>query len=188
MKNSQLSRFDNTAFNRGAPLWKEILWRTLQQSLFNLEWIKLYGFKCRVLRKFGAQLASGVIIKPKVKITFPWKLSVGEHSWIGEEAWLLNLDQISIGSNVCISQRAFLCTGSHDWSKSSFDLVTKPIVIEDGVWICANVFIGPGVTVGKNSVVTAGSIVTRSLPADMIYGGNPCLPIKPRKIGETATT
>lgn len=179
-----LSQFNNDGFNRGAPAWKEFLWRILQQGMFNLELIRLYSLKRRILQKFGAQLAPGVIIKPKAKITFPWKLSVGQHSWIGEEVWLLNLDQITIGSNVCISQRAFLCTGNHDWSQPSFDLVTKPIIIEDGVWICANVFIGPGVTVGKNAVVIAGSIVTSSLPPEMICGGNPCIPIKPRKIGE----
>ena len=179
-----LSQFNNDTFNRGAPAWKELLWRVLQQALFNLEWIKLYDFKRGLLRKFGAHLAVGVVIKPKAKITFPWKLLIGEYSWIGEEAWLLNLDKITIGSNVCISQRAFLCTGSHDWSMATFDLLTKPIVIEDGVWICAHVFIGPGVTVGRNSVVTAGSIVTKSLPPNMICSGNPCIPIKPRKICE----
>ncbi len=176
-----LSLFNTRSFDRGAVLWKELLWRTFQQGLFNLECFRLYSFKCYILRSFGAQLASGVVIKPKVKITFPWKLSVGKQSWIGEETWLLNLDHISIGSNVCISQRSFLCTGSHDWSKVSFDLVTKPISIEDGAWICANVFIGPGVTIGKNSVVTVGSIVTQSLPGGMICSGNPCVPVKPRK-------
>jgi putative colanic acid biosynthesis acetyltransferase WcaF len=175
-----LSQFNNRSFTRGAPAWKESLWRIVQQSLFNLDWLKIYGVKLCILRSFGAQIGAGVIIKPKAKISFPWRLSVGAHSWIGEEAWLLNLDQISLGNNVCISQRAFLCTGSHDWSKPTFDLVTGAIVIEDGVWICANVFIGPGVTIGRNSVVTAGSIVTKDLPSDMIYGGNPCVAVRPR--------
>ena len=175
-----LSQFNNNAFKRGASVAKELLWRMLQQGLFNLEWIKAYGLKCRILRGFGAQLEKGVIVKPKAKITFPWKLSVGSNSWIGEEAWLMNLDHITIGSNVCISQRTFLCTGSHDWSKETFDLITKPIAIQDGVWICADVFIGPGVTVGENSVVTAGSIVTKDLPPGMICSGNPCVAVKKR--------
>lgn len=175
-----LSKFNNDAFSRGAPAWKEFFWRVAQQLLFNLEFIKAYGFKNRILKGLGADLAAGVVFKPKAKITFPWKLSVGENSWIGEEAWLLNLDRIEIGDNVCISQRAFLCTGSHNWKKESFDLITKPIVIEDGVWICADVFIGPGVTVGKNSVVTAGSVVSKDLPSGMICSGNPCEPIKAR--------
>lgn len=175
-----LSQFNNDAFNRGAPAWKELIWRMVQQFFFRMEFIKAYGLKRRILRGFGAKLDDGVVIKPKAKITFPWKLAVGENTWIGEEAWLLNLDQISIGSNVCISQRAFLCTGSHNWKKESFDLITKPIVIEDGVWICADVFIGPGVRVGKNAVVTAGSVVNRNLPSNMICSGNPCIPVKLR--------
>lgn len=175
-----LSKFNNAAFSRGAPAWKELLWRVLQQGFFNLEWIKAYGLKRFILHRLGASLAPGVIFKPKTKITFPWKLSIGPNAWIGEDVWLLNLDRITIGSNVCISQRAFLCTGSHDWSKESFDLITKPIIIEDGAWICANVFIGPGVTVGQNSVVTAGSVVTKDLPPNKVCSGNPCVAVKDR--------
>ena len=179
---NNLREFNNSKFNRGASTLKEFLWRFIQQSLFNIEWIKMYHFKCSILQSFGAKIEAEVIIKPKAKITFPWKLLIGKNSWIGEETWLLNLDQITIGSNVCISQRTFLCTGSHNWSSSSFDLITKPIIIEDGVWICANVFVGPGVTIGKNSIVKAGSVVTRNLPPNMICAGNPCLPVKPRII------
>ena len=175
-----LSKFNNTDFDRGTFVFKEWVWRVLQQVFFNVEWVKAYGLKHRILRNFGAKLETGVVVKPKAKITFPWKLSVGCNSWIGEAAWILNLDQVTIGSNVCISQRAFLCTGSHDWSKDTFDLITKPITIEDGVWICADVFIGPGVTVGQNSVVTAGSIVTKDLPSGMICSGNPCAAVKKR--------
>ncbi len=175
-----LSQFNNEAFKRGAPVWKELLWRVIQQFFFHAEWITAYGCKRRVLRVLGAGIAKGVVVKPKAKVTFPWKLSVGANSWIGEEAWLLNLDRITIGANVCISQRAFLCTGSHDWKKESFDLMTQPIVIEDGAWICADVFIGPGVTVGANSVVTAGSVVNKNLPPNMICSGNPCVAVKQR--------
>lgn len=175
-----LSQFNNEAFNRGASAGKELLWRFLQQAFFNVEWIRAYGLKRNILRGMGADMASGVVMKPKAKITFPWKIRIGKNSWIGEEVWLLNLDRIEIGDNVCISQRAFLCTGSHNWSKESFDLITSPIIVEDGVWICANVFVGPGVTIGKNSVVTAGSVVTRDLPPDMICSGNPCAAIKKR--------
>jgi putative colanic acid biosynthesis acetyltransferase WcaF len=175
-----LSKFNNEKFHRGASAGKELTWRMIQQGFYNLEWIKAYGLKRRILMALGAELAAGVVIKPKVKITFPWKLSIGENSWLGEEVWLLNLDHIDIGSNVCISQRALLCTGSHDWSRESFDLVTKPIIIEDGAWICANVFIGPGVTVGANAVVTAGSVVTKDLPANMVCSGSPCVPVKKR--------
>lgn len=175
-----LSKFNNNAFERGAPAAKELLWRMFQQGVFGQEWIKAYGLKRRILRGFGARIENGVVVKPGAKITFPWKLSVGKNSWLGEEVWLLNLDRIIIGSNVCISQRAFLCTGSHDWKKESFDLITRSITIEDGAWICADVFIGPGVTVGANTVVTAGSVVTKNLPPDSICSGNPCVVLKNR--------
>lgn len=176
----ELSKFNNDTFSRGSSAWKELLWRMLQQGFFHLEWIKAYGLKNRILGLLGARIGRCVIFKPKAKITFPWKLEVGENSWIGEEVWLLNLASIQIGSNVCISQRAFLCTGSHDWSKESFDLIAKPIVIKDSAWICADVFIGPGVTIGENAVVTAGSVVNKDLPPNMVCSGNPCVAVKRR--------
>jgi len=175
-----LLKYRNDTFERGAPAWKEFVWLFIQQFLFRIECLKNYTLKNFILNRLGADVEIGVVFKPKAKITFPWKLSIGANSWIGEEVWLLNLDQITIGSNVCISQRAFLCTGNHDWSKSSFDLIVKPITIEDGVWICANVLVGPGVTVGKNSVIKVGSVVTQDLPPNMICEGNPCLPVEPR--------
>jgi putative colanic acid biosynthesis acetyltransferase WcaF len=177
-----LSQFNNAAFCRGAPRWKEFMWRLLQQGLFTIDWLKMYDTKRSILSCFGAQIEHGVVIKPNAKITFPWKLSIGANSWIGEEVWLLNLDRITIGANVCISQRSFLCTGNHNWSSRSFDLVTKPITVGNNVWICAHVFVGPGVVIGDNSVVTAGSVVTANLPPGMICSGNPCIPVKPRQV------
>lgn len=175
-----LKTFNNSNFDRGASKLKELMWRIIQQFFFNFDFLKIYSFKRSVLKAFGAELGEGMEVKPHVRITFPWKLKMGSMSWIGEEAWLLNLDHIEIGSNVVISQRVFLCTGSHDWKKQSFDLMTKPIVVGDGVWICADVFVGPGVTIGDGCVVTAGSVVNRNLPPGMICSGNPCVPIKPR--------
>jgi putative colanic acid biosynthesis acetyltransferase WcaF len=175
-----LSTFNNASFDRGAPAGRELLWRMVQQAVFGCDWLKAYGWKRRLLRRFGGEIADGVVIKPRARVTFPWKLSIGANSWIGEEAWLLNLDRIEIGANVCISQRVFLCTGNHDWSRESFDLRTQPIIIKDGAWICAGAFIGPGVTVAENTVVTAGSVVTRDLPPGMICSGNPCVPVKKR--------
>lgn len=175
-----LSRFENADFDRGAGPLREFAWRLLSARVFQQSVMPWYGLRRAILRRFGAQVASGVVIKPGVKITFPWKLNVGPHSWIGEDAWLLNLDHVVIGANVCISQRAMLCTGSHDWSDPRFGLVTRSIVVNDGAWISAGVFVGPGVTIGENTVVTAGSVVTASLPAGMICSGNPCIPVKPR--------
>ena len=175
-----LSKFENSSFSRGASKIKEFLWLSLRGLFFDFSVMPWFKIRIAILRMFGAEVEGKVVIKPGAKITFPWKLKIADNSWIGEEVWLMNLDKISIGKNVVLSQRAYLCTGSHDWSRESFDLITKPIIIEDGAWICANVFVGPGVTVGENCVVTAGSVVTKDLPANMICSGNPAVPVKER--------
>ena len=126
-----------------------------------------------------------MVIKPEVKITFPWKLTLGDHVWLGEECWLLNLAPITLGSHVCISQRAFLCTGNHDYTSPSFDLITKPITVEAGAWIGAGAFVGPGVTVGTHAVLTAGSVATKDLEPYGIYRGNPGTMQKSRKLNKT---
>ncbi|MDB4508444.1 WcaF family extracellular polysaccharide biosynthesis acetyltransferase [Akkermansiaceae bacterium] len=150
-----LSKFNNSNFFRGAPKWKEALW-WICRSLFFAPWFPIPSpVKVAFLRLFGAKVGAGVVIRSRVNITFPWKLEIGDHVWIGDEVMILSLDRVKIGSHVCISQRAFLCTGSHDFRKESFDLITKPIVIEDGCWICAQAFIGPGVTVPEGTMVKA---------------------------------
>lgn len=175
-----LSRFDNSDFDRGKSALVELAWLQCRKRLFDHSVMPWYGLRRSLLRAFGAQVGAGVVIKPKARITFPWKLSLGNHVWIGEEAYVLNLAPITLEDNVCVSQRAFLCAGSHDWSDPGFRLMTAPIVIERGAWISANVFVGPGVRVGSGAVAVAGSVVTKDLPAGMICGGNPAEPIKPR--------
>jgi putative colanic acid biosynthesis acetyltransferase WcaF len=138
------------------------------------------------LRWFGAKIGKGVVIKPQVKITFPWKLEMGDHVWLGEECWLLNLERITIGSNVCISQRAFLCTGSHNYKSPAFDLIVKPIQVEEGAWIGAGAWVGPGIRVGTHAVLTAGSVATSDLQPFGIYQGNPAVLIKQRIISSAA--
>lgn len=115
-----------------------------------------------VLRLFGAKVGEGVVIRSRVNITFPWNLEIGDHVWLGDEVMILSLDSVKIGNNVCISQRAFLCTGSHDFRKESFDLIAKPISIEDGCWICAQAFIGPGSIVPAETMIKAGERYSRT--------------------------
>jgi putative colanic acid biosynthesis acetyltransferase WcaF len=178
-----LSRFDNRCFDRGAGAIKEAFWLILSLFLFRLCPFSLSALKRVVLRAFGARIGRGVVIKPQVKITFPWKLAIGDHVWLGEECWLLNLERIVIGSNVCISQRAFLCTGNHNYKSPNFDLTAKPITVEDGVWLGAACWVGPGVTVGSHAVLTAGSVATKDLEPFAIHQGNPASLIKQRFIG-----
>lgn len=186
MNTVDLSRFKNPEFDRGASLIHEAIWLLLRQCVFLSSPLKTYRLKRVILKTMGAKLGKGFICKPRVTMTFPWKFRTGDHCWIGDDVCILNLDTVTLGSHVCISQRAFLCTGSHDWSDPAFGLIHRPITIEDGAWICANVFVGPGVRIGRNTVVTAGSVVASDLPPNMICSGNPCVPVKPRVLRETS--
>lgn len=181
MTKVRIDLFDSKAgFDRGRPRWIEATWYVLKMLFFlsPIPWPS--KLRCSILRAFGAKVGTGVNIKPRVNIHLPWKLRIGDFSWVGEEVFLLNFEPISIGSHCCISQRAFLCAGNHDYSDPSFAYRNRPITIEDGAWIGAQAFVAPGVTVGEDAVATAGSVVTKDLPAGMVCVGNPCTPIKPR--------
>lgn len=180
--NVDLSRYDQGDFDRGAGVFKEALWLLTSRLLFRFCPLSLSVFKCALLRLFGARIGRNVVIKPDVRITFPWKLVIGDHVWIGEEAWLLNLAPIEIGSNVCISQRAFLCTGSHNYKSRKFDLIVKPIVVESGAWIAAGAWVGPGVRIGTHAVLTANSVTNRDLGPYGVFRGNPCVLARQRAI------
>jgi putative colanic acid biosynthesis acetyltransferase WcaF len=185
--NVDLSSYSAARFDRGAGKVRELIWLFVSLVLFRLCPFSLSPLKRAVLRAFGARIGIGVTIKPQVKITFPWKLTIGDHVWLGEECWLLNLERITIGSNVCISQRAFLCTGSHNYKSPTFDLIVKPITLEDGCWIGASAWVGPGVTVGSHAVLAAGSVTTKALEPWGIYQGNPAVLLKQRVISATTS-
>lgn len=168
-----LSKFQNGPFDRGVSKWKEAAWWVIR-SLFFAPWFPVPSkIKIALLRVFGAKIGEGVVIRSRVNISFPWRFECGDHVWIGDEVLILSLAQVTIGSNVCLSQRAFLCTGSHDLRKESFDLITKPIVIEDGSWVCAQAFLGPGVVMGKGSRCLAGAVVVKPVEAGQTVSGVP---------------
>src|ERR1035441_361649 len=179
-----LSSFSTKGFDRGAGALKEGLWRLVSLGLFELCPLKLSGLKAAVLRGVGASVGGGVVIKPDVRITFPWKLTLGDDVWLGEECWLLNLAPITIEANVCISQHAFLCTGNHNYKSPALDLITKPIQVARGAWVGASAFVGPGVSVGSHAVLAAGSVATKDLEPYGIYQGNPAVLIKKRVIAD----
>jgi len=169
----RLDQFDNSSFDRSVPKWKEALWWVVR-SLFFAPWFPIPSpIKVAVLRLFGAKMGQGVVIRSRVNITFPWKIVIGDHVWIGDEVQILSLERVVIGSNVCLSQRAFLCTGSHDFSKENFDLITKPIEIGNGCWIGAQAFVGPGVCFGEGSRCLAGAVVVKDVRAGHTVGGVP---------------
>ena len=165
---------------RGRNVFIVQLWWIVQASLFAWSPQVLYGWRRFLLRLFGAKIGKGVIIRPSVKITYPWKVSIGDYSWVGDETVLYSLGNITIGKNVSIAHRDYFCTGLHDIHSITFDIAQKPIVIEDEVWIPNDVFVGPGVTIGKGCVIGARSSVFKDLPAGMICMGNPAKPIKAR--------
>lgn len=171
----QNNRFDSrSGLSRGRSYFIESVWYLFKLAFFTtrLPWPTCW--KLFLLRAFGAKVGKGVVLKPAVNITFPWKLEIGDHAWIGEEVWLLNLEPIVIGAHACVSQRAFLCTGNHDYRSWNMRYRNAAIRLDGGVWIGAQVFVGPGVQVGVDAVVTAGSVVTKDLPAGMICSGSPC--------------
>jgi putative colanic acid biosynthesis acetyltransferase WcaF len=137
-----LSEFTTGDFDRGSSRLKEFLWILVSLGLFQLCPLKLSSLKRIMLRLFGARGERGVVIKPVVKITFPWKLTLGNYVPLGEECWLLNLAPITIGSHVCISQRATLCIGSHSLKSPRFDLIMSSIAVEDGARIAVGAFVG----------------------------------------------
>jgi len=131
---------------------------------------------------FGARIGKGVVIKPSVNIKFPWKLKIGAHSWIGEGVWIDNLSDVIIGDHVALSQGCLLLTGSHDHRKETFDFLSAPITLEDGVWICAKATVLGGTTCRSHSILTANSVSGGDLEPYTIYKGNPAVAIKTRTI------
>lgn len=141
-----------------------------------------FSWRRLILRCYGAKVGLHVNIYPSALIYFPWKLEIGDWSSIGEGALIYNLGPITIGSKATISHRAHLCAGTHDYQKSDLPLLKPPIVIGDQVWICANAFVGPGVTVGEGAVVGACAVVTKDIAAWTVVAGNPARTIKKRNI------
>jgi putative colanic acid biosynthesis acetyltransferase WcaF len=152
------------------------------QALLVRSFLPGSSHRVALLKLFGASVGSGVVVKPGLHVKFPWRLAVGEHAWLGEDVWIDNLAQVTIGDHCCVSQGAYLCTGSHDWSASTFDLVTRPITIGKHAWIAAKCVVGPGVNVGEGSVLALGSVANRDLRPWFIHAGNPAVPIKPRRM------
>ena len=159
----RLATFTGRGYSKGAPAWKCALWVVFGQPL-QASVLCPPQLRRALLRAFGADIAPGVLIRHGVRIHWPWKLSIGRDSWIGVEAWLLNLEPITIGADVCISQQAMLCTGSHRSSDTAFEFDNAPIVIEDGAWIATRATILRGVRVCEGALVGAGVVLSRDLP------------------------
>jgi len=177
-----LSKYDNSDFDPGAGRVKRLLWYYINAMLFDSWVLPHSGVKCFLLRLFGAKIGNGVVIKPRVNIKYPWNLLVGNNVWLGEGCWIDNLALIKIGSNVCVSQDAYLLTGNHDYKDNKFSLIVKEIHLEDGVWIGSKSIVCPGVRVGMNTVLSVGSVLRNNAERDSVYQGNFAIRVKGREI------
>jgi putative colanic acid biosynthesis acetyltransferase WcaF len=160
-----LSQYRVTGYSPGRLRLVQVLWYLCSALVFQSPWFPFSALKVWLLRLFGASVGRGVVIKPCVRIKFPWRLQIGDFVWIGESVWIDNLATVSIGSHVCISQGAYVCTGSHDHRMPTFDLITRPVMISDRVWICAKAVILPGTQIGPDCLIAAGAVICGKLHA-----------------------
>jgi putative colanic acid biosynthesis acetyltransferase WcaF len=157
------------------------LWWVVQSTLFAMSPQFMFGWRRFLLKTFGAEIGVDVLIRPSVRVTYPWKVKIGNSVWIGDAAELYSLGEIEIGDDVVISQNVYLCTATHDYSKSTFDMVDKKITVKNQAWLATDVFVAPGVTLGRGVLIGARSSVFSDMPEGMICIGSPAKPIKPRK-------
>jgi len=175
---TDLSKYNIDWYNPGGRLIR-LLWFIVSAVLMQSKLNPFSSFKVMLLRIFGAKIGKNVIVKPGVNIKYPWKLAIGNYVWIGEDVWIDNLDDVVIGSNVCISQGAMLLCGNHNYKKSTFDLMIGKIEIKDGVWIGAKSIITQNVVCENHSVLAVNSVASSNLDSYAVYRGNPA-----KKVGD----
>jgi putative colanic acid biosynthesis acetyltransferase WcaF len=158
-----LREFTGAGYDTCRPRIVLLLW-IMASHWLTMHWWCPNRLRVRVLRAFGAKIGDGVSIPYNVKIHWPWKLQIGDHSWLGEESWILNLEPVTIGANTCISQQAFLCTGSHDRHSRTFEFDNAPITVGDSVWVATRATVLRGVNVGDGATIGAGALVVKDVP------------------------
>ncbi len=180
-----LSTFNRGDFRRGASKVKEALWIIVRPFVF--KWLpgRWYGFKAAVLRAFGASIGKNVAIKPGFLVTMPWRLTVGDNCWLGEDCYIQSLAPIVMEDHVALAQQVFLATGNHNFRSSSFELRVDSIHIERGAWLASCTRVGPGVRIGSHAVLCMGSVATDDLQPYGVYSGNPAVHSHVRRIDPT---
>lgn len=169
---TDLSKYQHTYYS-GRSRLVEALWFFVGLPLLRCAVLPFSSAKRALLKMFGSEIGLSVVIKPGVRVKHPWLLRVGDYAWLGEDCWIDNLAMVTIGSHVCISQGAYLCTGNHDWSDPAFALRIQPIRVQDGAWIGARAVVGPGSVVGEGAVLGLGSVTTGAVPSYEVHAGNP---------------
>jgi putative colanic acid biosynthesis acetyltransferase WcaF len=158
-----------------------LLWQLVQATLFGLSPQPFFAWRRWLLRLFGAKIGRKVLVRPTARVTFPWKIEIGDFSWIGDHVEIYSLDKVFIGSHSVVSQRSYLCTASHDMNDVKFSYITGPITIGDQAWIASDVFIAPGVTIGRGAVVGVRSTVLSDIPSEVVAFGEPARVIRNRR-------
>jgi putative colanic acid biosynthesis acetyltransferase WcaF len=176
-----LSLFKVPKGYRGRNILIVQLWWIVEAILFRNSPQYFYAWRRFLLRLFGAKIDAGVLIRPSARVTYPWKLSIGAHSWVGDDAVIYSLGKIEIGLNSVVSQKCYLCAGTHNHETLAFDIESRPIRIGSQCWLATDVFVAPGVSIGDGTVVGARSSVYHDLPRGMICYGSPAKPVRRRK-------
>lgn len=159
-----------------------VLWGIVHATLFRPTPKVLHGWRCFLLRRFGAKIGRGVRVYPSAKIWVPWNLAMGDYSALSHDVDCYCVAPIHIGPHATVSQYSHLCAASHDLSCPHMQLIASPIRIEAGAWVCADVFVGPGVTIGEGAVAVARAVVVRDVEPWTVVGGNPARFIKKREL------
>lgn len=160
----RLAGFTGAGYDKGARIPMQAAWFAASNLMFRQWWFPA-RWRPAVLRLFGGTVGSGVLIRHGVKVHWPWKLEIGNDTWIGEDVWIINLEPVTIGSNVCVSQGAMLCTGSHDRKSPTFEFDNAPISLQDGSWVAARAIVLRGVTIETGAVLGAGAVAAKDIPA-----------------------
>jgi len=182
MATTDLSKYDNSWYHAGRGVIIRSVWFIVNALFFINPLNPFSKLKVWLLRCFGARIGRGVVIKPGVNIKYPWHLAVGDYTWIGENVWIDSLCEVTIGAHCCLSQGAVIITGNHDYSSPVFNLMVKPVVLENGVWIGAGACLTPGVICYSHAVLSVGSVASSNLEAYSIYRGNPAVKVRQRKL------
>jgi len=179
---TNLSTYNNQWYNPGRNQVIRLLWYFANILFVKSSFNPSSSLKIHILRLFGAKIGKGVNIKPSVNIKYPWRLTIGDYSWIGENVWIDNLDNVVIGKNCCLSQGTMLLCGNHNYKKTTFDLIIGTIILEDGVWIGAQSVICSGVVCKSHAVLSVNSVATLDLESYTVYQGNPAKEVRKRII------
>jgi putative colanic acid biosynthesis acetyltransferase WcaF len=179
---TRLAGFRNDWYDPGRGLAVRLLWMAVNRA-FLLTWFPWpSAVKRALLRAFGARIGRGVVLKNRINVKYPWHLTVGDHSWIGEGVWIDSLAHVTVGADCCLSQGVMIETGNHDWSAPGFDLVVREVALEDGAWAAVRSLLLPGARLRTHAVLGAGSVLSGDTEPYGVYAGVPAVKVRERAI------